>query len=96
MAGYSQTPLWKKLGVRPGDQLLLVEPLAAWSLADLPEGARSTSETSRAGEADPADVVIAFCGELTDVRERVPALASRIFHRRAVGGLATARRWPRQ
>jgi hypothetical protein len=35
--------------------------------------------------------VIAFCGELTDVRERVPALASRIF---PTGALWVA--WPRR
>jgi hypothetical protein len=91
MAGFSQTPLWKKLGVRPGDRLLLVGPPPAWSVADLPEDTDSTSETSRARGAEPADVVIAFCGALADVRERVPQLAGRIF---PAGALWVA--WPRR
>jgi hypothetical protein len=91
MTAYPRTPLWKKLGVRPGDRLLLAGPPPAWSVANLPEGTRCTSETSRASGADPADVVIAFCGALADVRERVPQLAGRIF---PAGALWVA--WPRR
>jgi hypothetical protein len=53
MAGYSQTPLWKKLGLRPGDRLLLVAPPQAWSVADLPDGVQTSSETSGHGPTSP-------------------------------------------
>jgi hypothetical protein len=43
MAGYSQTPLWKKLGLHPGDRLLLVQPPPRWRIANLPEGVVSVT-----------------------------------------------------
>jgi hypothetical protein len=91
MARYSQTPLWKKLGVRPGDRLLLVGAPPAWSVTDLPDGVRIGSETPSDGAKGPADVVIAFCGTLAELRERVPGLADRIF---PAGALWVA--WPRR
>ena len=91
MAGYSQTPLWKKLGIRPGDRLLLVEPPPAWSVADLPEGVETSSETQSDGASGPADVAIAFCRTLAELRERLAELAGRIF---PAGALWVA--WPRR
>ena len=41
MAGYSKTPLWKKLGVHPGDKLLLLDPPPGWGVPALPEGVRT-------------------------------------------------------
>jgi hypothetical protein len=91
MAGYSQTPLWKKLGVRPGDRLLLVGAPRAWSVADLPDGVESGSETFRDSASEPAEVVIAFFAALAELREHVPLLARRIF---PAGALWIA--WPRR
>ncbi len=54
-AGYSGTPLAKKLGLRPGHVLALVGAPAGWTVGGLPEGSRA-----RRGLRGPADVVIAF------------------------------------
>lgn len=54
-AGYSGTPLAKKLGLRPGHVLALVGAPAGWEVEGLPEGARS-----RRGMRGPADVVVVF------------------------------------
>jgi hypothetical protein len=98
MAGYSQTPLWKKLGLHPGDRLLLVQPPPRWRIADLPDGVLSVTETSGSSRAEPGspspeptDVAIAFFGALAELRVGVPALAGRIF---PAGALWVA--WPRR
>src|SRR6267154_4466143 len=48
MAGYSGTPLLKKLGIKPGDHLKIVnEPAAYWDwIAPLPESTVRNSKTS--------------------------------------------------
>jgi hypothetical protein len=85
MAGYSGTPLAKKLGIKPGARLALDRPPPGWAVPDLPEG------VVPAGEADPADVIVAFFREAAELPERLPALARRIF---PAGGLWLA--WPRR
>lgn len=92
MAGYSETPLWKKLGVRPGDTLLLIDPPRGWSVPDLPSGVTRTVETAdRPAPETPADVIVAFFPALARLRADVPILAPRIF---PAGALWVA--WPRR
>jgi hypothetical protein len=91
MAGYAQTPLWKKLGVRPEDRLLLVGAPAAWSVPELPAGVQRRAETFAEGCDAGADVAIAFFAALADLREHAPKLAPRIF---PAGALWVA--WPRR
>jgi hypothetical protein len=90
MASYSKTPLWKKLGLHPGDLLLLVQPPPAWVVPDLPERVVTATETPDSPGSGPAELVIAFCSSLAELRERVPLLAPRIF----AGALWVA--WPRR
>jgi hypothetical protein len=85
MTGYSGTPLARKLGIKPGARLALDRPPPGWAVPDLPEG------VVPAGEADPADVIVAFFREAAELPERLPALARRIF---PAGGLWLA--WPRR
>jgi hypothetical protein len=54
-AGYSGTPLAKKLGVREGQELLLIGAPAGWSVGGLPEGARTAAE---AHEQDIRDIAL--------------------------------------
>ena len=54
-AGYSGTPLAKKLGIKPGHVLALVGAPAGWEVPGLPPDV-----PSRRGMRGPADVVIAF------------------------------------
>lgn len=77
MAGYSGTPLPKKLGIKPGHRVALVhapEGLAD-ALGELPE--RATVQTTLSGR-EPLDVVVLFVTrraalerELARVRERM-------------------------
>ena len=85
MAGYSGTPLAKKLGIKPGARLALDQAPPGWGVPDLPDG------VVPAGDTDPADVIVAFFREAAEVPERLPALARRIF---PAGGLWLA--WPRK
>jgi len=92
MAGYSPTPLWKKLGVRPADRLVLLDAPQAWSVPDLPDGASSVTESGDSAVAETsAEIVIAFCSTLAQLRERIPPLAPRIF---PAGAVWVA--WPRR
>ena len=68
MAGYSGTPLPKKLGIKPGTRLGVV---------DAPPGFKSTlgAKTSAAG---PFDVLVAFFGERKKLTAELELLAGRI------------------
>jgi hypothetical protein len=85
MAGYSGTPLAKKLGIKPGARLALDQPPPGWAVPELPDG------VVPAAPGEPVDVVVAFFREAAEVRERLPALAHRIF---PAGSLWLA--WPRK
>jgi hypothetical protein len=92
VAGYSATPLWKKLGVRAESSLLLLDAPAGWSVAELPEGVAGTRESSAEGIGGaPADVIVAFHAALEEMRRNLPALGRRIF---PVGAIWVA--WPRR
>jgi hypothetical protein len=86
MAGYSGTPLWKKLGIKENQHLTLVEAPPEWAVPDLPMGV-----TVGAGLQDSADVVIAFHREAADLESRVEVLGKAIF---PDGSLWLA--WPRR
>ena len=97
MAGYSGTPLAKKLGIKPGSKLLLVnapEELAAW-LAPLPEGVEITSISSKGkagkGSASDQDVIVFFTMEAKDLKRRFGNLTKAL---QTAGGLWVA--WPKK
>jgi hypothetical protein len=87
-AGYSGTPLVKKLGIKPDARLGLLRAPADFdrTLGELPDGV--TVRTSARG---PLDVIVAFTMERAELQRRMPAL------RRALdpaGGLWIA--WPKR
>ncbi len=85
MAGYSGTPLPKKLGITEGSTLALVA--APPGLLDgLPSGVRVTRQAR-----GTADVVVAFFTERREVERRIGALGTMIF---PDGGLWVA--WPKR
>lgn len=90
-AGYSKTPLWKKLVVRPGDTLLLVEPPRKWRVPDLPDGVTTATEAGEERVASAAEIIVAFFPTLASLRESLPALGQRIF---PDGAIWVA--WPRR
>lgn len=97
MAGYSGTPLWKKLGVKPGGRLLLLGAPPGWSAGELPEGAvetpaRPAPDAAAPGTAGAAqDVTIVFVLAQQDLARAIEPLAQRIF---PDGALWVA--WPRR
>jgi hypothetical protein len=91
VAGYSKTPLWKKLGIHAGDTLLLLDSPRGWGVPDVPDGVTTVLETGKSGGDAPAEMAIAFCPTLAILRELVPALAPRIY---PAGALWIA--WPRR
>jgi hypothetical protein len=75
-AGYSGTPLAKKLGVKPGVALLLLDAPAGWSIADLPADVVVTGARRSSSAVKNADLVIAFCRSSADVAATRPLVAA--------------------
>ena len=67
-AGYSGTPLPKKLGIKPGHRLLLLSAPEEFEL-DLPEDVK----VGRAARGK-ADVIVSFHTARADLAERMPKL----------------------
>jgi hypothetical protein len=67
-AGYSGTPLPKKLGIKPGHRVLLLSAPEGFEL-DLPEGVK----VGRAARGR-ADVIVSFHTERADLARRMPKL----------------------
>jgi hypothetical protein len=86
-AGYSGTPLWKKLGLTPGMAALLVHSPSGWAVPDAPAGIRWLAP----GADAPASVIVAFYRQPQDFRSELAGLAARI---RPAGMLWVA--WPRK
>ncbi len=90
MAGYSGTPLAKKLGVKPGHRLLLVQAPEGFEalLEGLPEDA-AVARSPRAGVH--YDVIVLFSSREADLVRRFPAAANRLTE---AGGLWVS--WPKK
>jgi len=89
MAGYSGTPLPKKLGIKEGHTVLLANAPAdfATTLGKLPVDVTLT--TTAAGH--PVDVILLFVTALADVQARFAALAALLVPN---GGVWVA--WPKK
>jgi hypothetical protein len=87
LAGYSGTPLARKLGLKSMHRLCLVGAPLGWEVDGLPEGVRVTRRLTSA----PVDVVIAFFREMGSLAGAAPRLAHSIV---ADGSLWLA--WPRR
>ncbi|MGK2966411.1 MAG: DUF3052 domain-containing protein [Tepidiformaceae bacterium] len=88
MAGYSGTPLPKKLGIRPGSSLALVEapPDFPATLGPLPDGVALASAST-----GPVDIALFFATKRAAVESSYLELAHRIA---PDGGLWIA--WPKR
>jgi hypothetical protein len=84
-AGYSGTPLPKKLGIKPGHRLLLLSAPEAFEL-DLPEDVK----VGRAARGK-ADVIVSFHTERADLARRMPKLRAAMV---PAAGLWIA--WPKR
>lgn len=86
MAGYSSTPLWRKLGVKDGQALALLGAPDGWRIEGLPE-----TVLVRTNTRGRHDIIVAFFGERAKLARRLPALTRAL---RPDGGLWIA--WPRK
>ena len=86
-AGYSGTPLPRKLGVKPDSRVLVVAGPPGFAIDPLPPGAVVHTRAS----ASAYDVVVAFCPDARRLRERFDKTAARIT---TAGALWIA--WPKR
>ena len=69
MAGYSGTPLPRKLGIKPGHRVLALNAPGSFALEDLPDGV--TLRTTARGRAD---VILSFHDRRAELARRMPKL----------------------
>ncbi len=92
-AGYSGTPLAKKLGIKDGGELALIDAPPSWSVPELPDGvvvARISAARRTTTPLAAVDVAIVFCRTGTDLAA-VPSLVGSLPKR---SSLWVA--WPRR
>jgi hypothetical protein len=86
-AGYSGTPLPRKLGIAPGHRILLSGAPVDLLLDPLPDGVAVRTRAT----GSPFDVILTFCPDLATLERRFVPLADRL---RKTGGLWIA--WPKK
>ena len=89
-AGYSGTPLPKKLGIRPGSRLLLCDAPSGFeaTLGDLPEGVQLRRDLRG---SEPFDVILLFARDAAALARRLEPCRARLAE---TGGLWLA--WPKK
>jgi len=89
-AGYSGTPLPRKLGIKPGQRITFLDapPAFAETLGELPEGVAQPRTTLRGGRLD---VIVAFFVERRGLEQRLPSLIAAL---QPAGALWIA--WPKR
>jgi hypothetical protein len=69
MAGYSGTPLHRKLGIRPGDRLALLDAPTGFTVDDVPPGVELRRQAR-----GRFDVVLSFHTRRAELAQRLPTL----------------------
>ncbi len=86
-AGYSGTPLVRKIGVKPGHRVALIGVPDGWAIEGLPEDVKVARRTPPRA----VDIVVAFFRDLASLHKAVPTLSRKIV---PDGALWVA--WPRR
>jgi hypothetical protein len=88
-AGYSGTPLPRKLGIKPGARVGLIGAPEGFdsTLGDLPDGVAVRRRLGR----EPFDVIVAFFSRRSTLERRLPGLSAALD---PAGGLWIA--WPKR
>jgi hypothetical protein len=68
-AGYSGTPLPRKLGIKPGHRVLLLSAPDGFEIGELPDGVRVARQARGV-----ADVILSFHTARADLARRMPKL----------------------
>ncbi|MEV6767009.1 hypothetical protein AB0N05_00090 [Nocardia sp. NPDC051030] len=87
MAGYSGTPLARKLGIKEDSRVLLSNTPPDFTLPDLPPGVTP----HRRATTGPYDVILGFCPDHATLHARFPGWRDRMERN---GGLWIA--WPKK
>ncbi|MEC3916577.1 DUF3052 domain-containing protein [Nocardia sp. CDC160] len=87
MAGYSGTPLPRKLGIKPESRVLLAGAPAGFELGELPAGV----QLHRRAGGDPYDVILGFCPDQATLARRFAGWRGKLA---TTGGLWLA--WPKK
>jgi hypothetical protein len=90
-AGYSGTPLPRKLGIKDGYRVLLVGAPAGFDLGDLGSLGIDDVDVHRRAGAAPYDVIVVFTPDRRSLDQRFGTLAARLVSH---GGLWVA--WPKR
>jgi hypothetical protein len=85
-AGYSGTPLAKKLGIKPGHRLMLLGAPDGFAIPELPDGVTVVRQAR-----GRADVIVSFHTDRRDYERRLPQLRT---HMEPAAGLWIA--WPKR
>lgn len=85
MTGYSGTPQARKLGIKSGQRVSILNSPPGWQLTDPPH------EINFVGAREPADLIISFFTVAEKLSSRLPSLVKRIY---PSGALWIA--WPRR
>jgi hypothetical protein len=90
MAGYSGTPLPKKLGIKPAHRVAVIDAPDGFeeTLGPLPEG---VTLQARLGGEQPLDIVVVFVKRRAELERRVAAIRPRMA---PAAGLWVA--WPKR
>jgi len=77
-AGYSGTPLPKKLGIRAGQRIAFLDAPAPFAdaLGELPAGVGAPRTSLRGG---PLDLVVAFFTDRRQLERRLPQLVTALY-----------------
>jgi hypothetical protein len=79
-AGYSGTPLAKKLGVRQGHRLLLANAPEGWTIPGLPPGVTVSTSLTRGTRPAPgavaADVIVVFSRSRQQLERDLPGITA--------------------
>ncbi|MFI6368408.1 DUF3052 domain-containing protein [Nocardia sp. NPDC050630] len=70
-AGYSGTPLAKKLGIKSGHRVVLLHAAPGWRIPDLPPEVEIAAD-----QPDRAEVVLAFYRTHAELADEAPDLAA--------------------
>jgi hypothetical protein len=90
-AGYSGTPLPRKLGVKAGQRVLIDLAPAGFALSALPAGVVVDHTLPEPPRPDPYDVALVFCADTAVLHERWPVVHPQTAK---AGGLWVA--WPKR
>jgi hypothetical protein len=83
MAGYSGTPLAKKLGIRPGFRVALVD--APGGFEDLLDGLPGDAAPKRGWPRGEADILVVFVTAMKDLEKQLPRAIGKLSPEKGAG-----------